>query len=105
MGARRYVFGHEERGLLVVSKKPPTQSKPFWHKDNTCFPLADCRSITADQVKGHDHCIAITCNHEKLVLQAADAAECSKWVEGLHRMRSCGRVQGQRQAQELSPIY
>ena len=31
----RYAFIHEERGLLIISKKPD-KTKPFWHKDHTC---------------------------------------------------------------------
>ena len=78
----RYLFVHEERGLLVVSKKPDS-SKPYWHKDHTNFPLADCSSITADNSSKEPHCFALTCNHERLLLRTDSAAERNRWVAGL----------------------
>ena len=81
----RYVFVHEERGLLVISKKPDKR-KPYWHKDNTNFPLADCTILTEE-----DTCLAITCNHERLLLRASCASERDRWVAGLRSAQSRSR--------------
>ena len=83
--AARYVFVHEERGLLVISKKPDKR-KPYWHKDNTNFPLADCTILTED-----DTCLAITCNHERHLLRASCASERDRWVAGLRSEQSRSR--------------
>ena len=76
----RYVFVHEERGLLVVSKKPDKR-KPYWHKDNTNFPLADCSIVTEDGVERN--CFLLMCNHERLLLRADSATDRDRWVTGL----------------------
>merc|ERR1740130_22426 len=83
--ARRYVFVHEERGLLVVSKKPDKR-KPYWHKDNTNFPLADCSIVTEDGVE--KNCFVITCNHERLLLRADSATDRDRWVTELRSVQS-----------------
>ena len=88
---RRYAFVHEERGLLIISKKPD-KTKPFYHKDHTCLPLADCSSIAHDTSCKEGNTFAITCNHEKLVLRAADEAECDRWVSTLTLLRQGAEV-------------
>ena len=79
------MFVHEERGLLVVSKKPDKR-KPYWHKDNTNFPLADCAIVTEDGVDAN--CFVLTCNHERLLLRADSATDRDRWATGLRSEQS-----------------
>lgn len=86
---RRYAFVHEERGLLIMSKKPD-KSRPFWHKDHTCLPLADC--TIAHDTSNERNTFVITCNHEKLVLRAAHEDECDRWVSTLTLLRQGAEI-------------
>ena len=88
---RRYAFVHEERGLLIISKKPD-KTKPFYHKDHTCLPLADCSSIAHDTSCKEGNTFTITCNHEKLMLRAADEDECDRWVSTLTLLRQGAEI-------------